>query len=67
MPRGKTKHSVESTITKNNEGGEIKFLDEETRKRAVECIQKRGKIKITSKKVKSKELPTKVLWAQQVD
>ena len=47
--------------------GDITFLDDETRKLAVECIEKRGKISISSRKLESKGVSSQVLWDQKVD
>jgi hypothetical protein len=46
--------------------GEINFLDEETRQRAIECIRSRGRITITSTKVAGQAVRSGD-WAQQID
>lgn len=47
--------------------GDVTFLDDETRARAIECIQKRSKIVISSTKLQSKGLSSEVAWEQKVD
>ena len=68
MAASPTDRMVTGSVDSGSGAGEINFLDEETRKRAIECIQKRGKITITSSPAGSQELSTAgVQWTQQVD
>ena len=68
MAASSTDRTVTGSVDSSSGSGEVNFLDEETRKRAIECIQKRGKITITSSAAGSQELSTAgVQWAQQVD
>jgi hypothetical protein len=46
--------------------GELDFLDDETRKRAIECIRSHGLIKITSTHVEGQGVSAP-RWEQKVD
>jgi hypothetical protein len=65
MSKVPSKFKVEGHIDSKGEG-EIEILDEETRKRAIECIQSRGRIKVTSTNVEGQGVVTS-RWEQKVD